>query len=91
MTNLHAAVGCAQLDRAGQLIAAKQRIHARYVQQLAGLDGVTFQQQAPWATATRWMTTIAINPQITGTTASQVRPASPLTASRPGRRGHRCT
>jgi perosamine synthetase len=46
MTNLHAAVGCAQLDRAGQLIAAKQRIHARYVQELAGLDGVRFQQQA---------------------------------------------
>jgi perosamine synthetase len=73
MTNLHAAVGCAQLDRAGHLIAAKQRIHARYAQELAGLDGVTFQQQAPWATATRWLATIAIDPQVTGTTASQVR------------------
>jgi perosamine synthetase len=73
MTNLHAAVGCAQLDRAGQLIAAKQRIHARYVQELADLGGVTFQQQAPWATATRWLATIAVNPQITGTTARQVR------------------
>ena len=73
MTNLHAAVGCAQLDRAGQLIAAKQRIHARYVQELAGLGGVSFQQQVPWATATRWLATIAINPQITRITASQLR------------------
>jgi len=73
MTNLHAAVGCAQLERASQLIAAKQRIHARYVRELAGLGGVSFQRQAPWAAATRWLATIAINPQITGITASQVR------------------
>jgi perosamine synthetase len=73
MTNLHAAVGCAQLDRAAQLVAAKQRIHARYVRELAGLDGVSFQQQASWANPTRWLATIAINPQITGITAGQLR------------------
>jgi perosamine synthetase len=73
MTNLHAAVGCAQLERAGQLIAAKQHIHARYVRELAGLDGVTFQQQAPWATATRWLATIVISPEITGISAGQLR------------------
>jgi perosamine synthetase len=73
MTNLHAAIGCAQLERASQLIAAKQRIHGRYVRELAGLGGVTFQQQAPWATATRWMTTIVISQQITGITAARLR------------------
>jgi dTDP-4-amino-4,6-dideoxygalactose transaminase len=75
MTNLHAAIGCAQLERASQLITAKQRIHARYVQALSEIPGVRFQQQAPWATATRWLTTITINPQITGTTASRLRTA----------------
>jgi perosamine synthetase len=73
MTNLHAAIGCAQLERASQLIAAKQRIHARYASELAGVDGVRFQQQAPWATATRWLATIVIDPHITGIGGGQVR------------------
>ncbi|HEX6526504.1 MAG TPA: DegT/DnrJ/EryC1/StrS family aminotransferase [Streptosporangiaceae bacterium] len=73
MSNLHAAVGCAQLERAGQLIAAKQRIHARYARELAGLDGVTFQQQAPWATATRWLATIVISSDLAGISAGQLR------------------
>ncbi len=73
MSNLHAAVGCAQLERADQLIAAKQRIHARYVRELAALDGVTFQQQAPWAAATRWLATIVITPDLAGISAGQLR------------------
>lgn len=73
MTNLHAAVGCAQLEHASQLIAAKQRIFARYAAELADLPGIQFQQEAPWATATRWLTTIVIDPEVTGLTAAGLR------------------
>lgn len=73
MSNLHAAVGSAQLERARQLITAKQRIHARYAQELGDMPGVTFQAEASWATATRWMTTILTDPAITGITGSELR------------------
>jgi perosamine synthetase len=73
MSNLHAAVGCAQLERACQLITAKQRIHTRYRQELADVPGVIFQAEASWATATRWMTTILTDPAITGMTGGELR------------------
>jgi perosamine synthetase len=73
MTNLHAAVGCAQLERASHLITAKRRIYARYSSELAELAGIQFQQEAPWATATRWLATIAVDPQVTGITAGKLR------------------
>jgi dTDP-4-amino-4,6-dideoxygalactose transaminase len=37
------------------------------------IPGVRFQQQARWATATRWLATIAIEPDTAGITASQLR------------------
>ena len=40
MTNLHAAVGCAQLERATCLITAKQRIYARYTSELSEITGI---------------------------------------------------
>jgi hypothetical protein len=55
---------------ASQLIAAKQQIFARYATELAGLPAVRFQHEAPWATATRWMTTIVTDPEETGLTAA---------------------
>jgi len=70
---LHAAVGCAQLERARHLITAKRRIYARYSSELAELAGIQFQREAPWATATRWLSTIAIEPQVTGITAGELR------------------
>ncbi|MBF0180078.1 MAG: DegT/DnrJ/EryC1/StrS family aminotransferase [Magnetococcales bacterium] len=40
MTNLQAAVGCAQMERLEPLVAAKRRIRARYDQAFAGLPTV---------------------------------------------------
>ena len=73
MTNLHAAIGCAQLERAADLLAAKRRIFAIYARELAGLAGIQFQQEAPWASATRWLATMVIDPEVTGITASGLR------------------
>jgi pyridoxal phosphate-dependent aminotransferase EpsN len=49
------------------------RYSRRYARELAGLAGVRFQHEASWATATRWMTTIVIDPEVTGLTAAGLR------------------
>jgi len=40
MTNLQAAVGCAQLERLDEFVAAKRRIRARYDAAFAGIPGI---------------------------------------------------
>ena len=54
MTNLQAAIGCAQVEAAADLCGRKKRIGARYRQKLAGVAGVRFaeiprgQDVVPW-------------------------------------------
>lgn len=73
MSNLHAAIGCAQLDRADELIAARRRIHDRYRSELTTVDGIAFQAQAPWAAPTWWLTTITADPRKAGITGPGLR------------------
>ncbi|WP_122465401.1 aminotransferase class I/II-fold pyridoxal phosphate-dependent enzyme [Brevundimonas lutea] len=47
MTNLQAAVGCAQMDRLPDFVAAKRRIAARYAEALADLPGIRGFPQTP--------------------------------------------
>jgi perosamine synthetase len=59
MTNLQAAIGCAQFEALGKIIPARKRMDTEYRKALVGLDGVTFQlfqeEVAPvvWAIAVR--------------------------------------
>ncbi len=54
MTNLQAAVGCAQVEAATDLFARKKRVNARYREKLAGIPGIRFaevpknQDVVPW-------------------------------------------
>ena len=66
LTNLLAAVGCAQMEQLPQYVAAKRRIAARYTSQLKGLPGITPMMTAPWAASTFWMYTILVNEQTFG-------------------------
>lgn len=72
MSNLHAAVGVAQLDRLDQFVKAKRRIHARYLAGLGDLPGLAFQAAAPWARPTRWFITAAVAADQAGTTAAEL-------------------
>ncbi len=54
MTNLQAAVGCAQMERADEFVAAKRRIDARYREELANVPGVAFFPVADWAASACW-------------------------------------
>jgi perosamine synthetase len=63
LTNVQAALGCAQMERIDEHIAAKRRIAARYERELAGLPGVTPMPHAPWAESVDWLYTVGIRGQ----------------------------
>ena len=60
MSNLLAAVGCAQLDVLDRRVAAKRAIFERYVAQLGCLSGVSFMPEAPYGCCSRWLTVIQL-------------------------------
>jgi perosamine synthetase len=60
LTNLQAALGCAQLERLPPLLAAKRRIAGRYESALASLPRVTAMPEADWAESAYWLYTIRV-------------------------------
>jgi perosamine synthetase len=64
MTNVAAAIGCAQLERIEETLAAKRAIAGWYHSHLEGVDGVTLQTEAPWASSVFWMNCILVEPDV---------------------------
>jgi len=61
LTNVQAAIGCAQLEQLGSHIAAKRQIARRYERALASIPGLTPMPEAPWAGSTYWMYTVLVD------------------------------
>lgn len=61
MTNLAAAILCAQLDRREQIIAGRSRVFSAYEQLLAGIPGIGLQPIAPWAERAPWLFSITVD------------------------------
>jgi perosamine synthetase len=66
LTNLLAAMGCAQMEQLPAYIAAKRRIASLYSKALEGVPGITPMREAGWAYSTFWLYTILIHPQLFG-------------------------
>jgi perosamine synthetase len=66
LTNLLAAVGCAQMEQLVSYVAAKRRIAARYSEKLLNLPGIVPMKNAPWAASTFWMYSILIEEETFG-------------------------
>lgn len=60
LTNIQAALGCAQLESLDQYVEKKRVIAAEYNKRLAQLPGITTMPTAPWAKSTSWMYTILV-------------------------------
>ncbi len=60
LTNIQAALGCAQMERLDHHIAAKRRIAAAYTQALEPLSGILPMREAEWAFSIFWMYTALI-------------------------------
>jgi perosamine synthetase len=55
MTNLQAAIGCAQMEKLDEIIARKRRLAHDYAAQLAGLDQLQLPGEADYARNVYWM------------------------------------
>ncbi|GIU70054.1 MAG: aminotransferase DegT [Candidatus Woesearchaeota archaeon] len=55
MTNLQAALGVAQLERADELIAKRKTIYSWYKKYLQNFDGATLNKTYSWAENTYWL------------------------------------
>jgi perosamine synthetase len=64
LTNVAAAMGCAQLERVDETLAAKRMIAGWYRTYLGGVEGVTLQSEAPWASCVFWMNSILVKPEL---------------------------
>lgn len=64
MTNIAAAMGCAQLERIDETLAAKRRVAQWYESYLGGIEGVTLQSEASWAKCVFWMNSILVAPEV---------------------------
>ncbi len=73
MTNLQAAVGCAQLERLNEFVAAKRRIRSRYDRAFAGIPGVTAFPQPAWAESACWFSGIVVGSDNADTVRTDLR------------------
>ena len=69
LTNIQAALGCAQMERLREFIERKRAIASRYEIALKDVPGVTPMPQAPWAESIFWLYTVLIDEQKFGISA----------------------
>lgn len=73
MTNLQAAVGCAQLEQLEPFVAAKRRLAQRYNEALQGLPGVGAFPAPSWATSACWFSGITLTQPTVAETIPRLR------------------
>ncbi len=62
MTNMQAAVGCAQMDRIDDLVAKKRQIAQYYLDGLQGLEWLQMPVETPWAVNSYWVFAMLVKP-----------------------------
>jgi aminotransferase in exopolysaccharide biosynthesis len=62
LTNIQAAIGCAQLEKLDEYIEKKRRIATNYTEGFRGIEGIVHMMEAPWAFSTYWINTILVDP-----------------------------
>jgi perosamine synthetase len=64
MTNIAAAIGCAQLERIKETLTAKRTVADWYRRDLEGVEGLTLQSEASWASCVYWMNCVLVAPEL---------------------------
>jgi perosamine synthetase len=72
LTNLAAAILCAQLERFDEIVARRWEVFEAYRRGLAGVPGMGFQPIAPWAVPAPWLFCITIDPARYGHTRDEL-------------------
>lgn len=66
ITNVHAAIGLAQMERLHDHVAAKRSLAAYYNQRFQRINGITLPAEAVWAKNIYWLYTILVDPDLCG-------------------------
>lgn len=61
LPNINAALGCAQLERLEELLRRKRALASRYREALAGVPGIQFVQEPPFARSNYWLNAILLD------------------------------
>ncbi len=64
LTNLQAALGCAQFERIDEIVSARRRMRAAYEERLLNADGVTLQTFAPDVEPVLWAVSALLDPAL---------------------------
>jgi perosamine synthetase len=68
LSNLHAAVGLAQLQRLDELVDARRSLAARYAAALEDVEDLTFCHEASWAHSNFWLMSVLVDEEVAGRT-----------------------
>ena len=68
LTNLQAAVGVAQMEKADAILSAKRRIAQTYNEALREVPGIILPPEAPWAYNVYWLYSILVDAGVCGAT-----------------------
>jgi perosamine synthetase len=61
LPNLNAALGCAQLEKLDELVAAKRRLARHYISGFADLDGLQVVREPAFARSNYWLNCVLLN------------------------------
>ncbi|HEY9163467.1 MAG TPA: DegT/DnrJ/EryC1/StrS family aminotransferase, partial [Magnetovibrio sp.] len=63
MPNLNAALGCAQLERLDDMLAAKRALAAHYIETLSGIDGIDILAAPGYGESNYWLNALVLKPE----------------------------
>jgi perosamine synthetase len=66
LSNLHGAVGLAQVERLDELVEARRAIARRYAAELRDVPGLTFAHEAKWAESNFWLSSVLVDAEVYG-------------------------
>jgi len=72
LTNLQAALGCAQMEKLDDFVSRKRFLAANYNVHLVDIPFITLPAEAPWARATYWLYTILVEGNLTKLTSRSI-------------------
>lgn len=72
LTNVAAAIGCAQLERLDEFVKRKRAHAAMYREQLSGVPGLRLVDEPPHSRSNYWFDTLVVNADEYGATAEQL-------------------
>ena len=72
LTNIQAAIGCAQMEQLDAYVATKRQIADRYSLALRDIPGIVPMREALWARSTFWMYTVLIKEERFGVNSRQL-------------------